>query len=110
MNTADVRNMEQSQWLYWAVSLPITVALMAIGLWMTGDLRQLFKWVKRKMSALFPNGKKMKLAEVSDSEGLGLDEKDFLPGVKDVEAQDKMNLWRVNLSKSGIFEEKRRWK
>ena len=32
MNTNDIRNMEQGQWLFWAVAAPVTAAVVFIGL------------------------------------------------------------------------------
>jgi Mg2+ and Co2+ transporter CorA len=32
MNTTDVRDMPYSQWLYWAVAIPVTIVVILIGL------------------------------------------------------------------------------
>ena len=48
MNTTDVRDMESSQWLYWAVALPVTVAVIIGGLWGMGELGNLARWLARK--------------------------------------------------------------
>jgi len=45
MNTSDVRDMEQSQWLYWVVALPVTAFVFVAAMGMTGDLARLARWV-----------------------------------------------------------------
>lgn len=50
MNTNDVRNMDQDQWLYWAVALPVTLLTILGGLWWMGELNNLFRWVTRRES------------------------------------------------------------
>ncbi|THV45025.1 hypothetical protein BGAL_0541g00030 [Botrytis galanthina] len=42
MNTNDVRNMEFTQWIFWAVALPLTVIIIALCLTWTGDLRKVW--------------------------------------------------------------------
>ncbi|RCI15543.1 hypothetical protein L249_3396 [Ophiocordyceps polyrhachis-furcata BCC 54312] len=37
MNTNDIRNMAFDQWLYWAIALPVTVAVILAGLWWMGE-------------------------------------------------------------------------
>ncbi|CAI4214455.1 unnamed protein product [Parascedosporium putredinis] len=44
MNTSDVRDMEQSQWLYWVVALPVTAFVFVAAMGMTGDLSRLARW------------------------------------------------------------------
>lgn len=39
MNTNDIRNMDQNQWLYWAVALPVTVIVVVLCLVLAGILR-----------------------------------------------------------------------
>jgi hypothetical protein len=36
MNTNDVRNMGQSQWLFWAVALPLTTIVIVVSLFAAG--------------------------------------------------------------------------
>lgn len=48
MNTADVRDMESSQWLYWSVALPLTLAVIMAGLWWMGELGNIARWFMRK--------------------------------------------------------------
>lgn len=38
MNTSDIRDMELSQWVYWVVAVPVTIAVIGIGLWWMGEL------------------------------------------------------------------------
>lgn len=44
MNTSDIRDMELSQWAYWAAALPITAAVIFLGLLFTGELRNFLRW------------------------------------------------------------------
>lgn len=44
MNTADVRDMDFNQWLYWVTAVPVTVAVILLGLWWMGELRNAFSW------------------------------------------------------------------
>ena len=46
MNTTDVRDMERSQWLYWAVAVPVTAAVVFLGLLWTGELGNIMQWVQ----------------------------------------------------------------
>ncbi|KAI1065854.1 hypothetical protein LB507_000357 [Fusarium sp. FIESC RH6] len=45
MNTTDVRDMPHSQWLYWAVAIPLTIVVILIGLWFMGELGNLSRWL-----------------------------------------------------------------
>jgi len=45
MNTSDLRDMEQGQWLYWATAIPATVTVVLLGLLWTGELGNAFRWV-----------------------------------------------------------------
>ncbi|OIW34428.1 hypothetical protein CONLIGDRAFT_566188 [Coniochaeta ligniaria NRRL 30616] len=45
MNTADVRDMDFNQWLYWVTAVPVTVAVILLGLWWMGELRNAFSWL-----------------------------------------------------------------
>jgi Mg2+ and Co2+ transporter CorA len=38
MNSSDVRDMDIGQWAYWATALPVTVGVIFLGLWFTGEL------------------------------------------------------------------------
>ncbi|KAL2021387.1 hypothetical protein VTK56DRAFT_7252 [Thermocarpiscus australiensis] len=50
MNTADIRDLDQGQWIYWATAVPVTVAVMFLGLLWTGELRNFSKWVLRRVA------------------------------------------------------------
>ncbi|KAH7163280.1 hypothetical protein B0J13DRAFT_538265 [Dactylonectria estremocensis] len=50
MNTADVRDMESTQWLYWAVAIPLTLFVILAGLWWMGELAHLARWIRREPS------------------------------------------------------------
>jgi hypothetical protein len=39
MNTNDIRNMDQNQWLYWVVALPVTVIVVLLCLVLAGILQ-----------------------------------------------------------------------
>jgi hypothetical protein len=39
MNTNDVRNMDQSQWVFWAVSIPLTITVLTICIIWTGEVK-----------------------------------------------------------------------
>ncbi|KAJ8121677.1 hypothetical protein O1611_g10036 [Lasiodiplodia mahajangana] len=45
MNTSDIRDLEQGQWLYWATAVPVTVAVILIGLWWMGELGNVTLWL-----------------------------------------------------------------
>ncbi len=45
MNTSDMRDLEQGQWLYWATAIPVTAGVILLGLLWTGELRNAFEWV-----------------------------------------------------------------
>ncbi|KAK0392500.1 hypothetical protein NLU13_1995 [Sarocladium strictum] len=47
MNTSDVRDMNQGQWLYWAVALPVTLGVIVGGLWWMGELDAVAGWFMR---------------------------------------------------------------
>ena len=44
MNTVDIRDMELGQWAYWATAVPVTIAVIFLGLLFTGELRNLALW------------------------------------------------------------------
>lgn len=45
MNTSDVRDMDYTQWLYWAVALPLTALVIVGGLWWMNELGNVFRWI-----------------------------------------------------------------
>ena len=45
MNTIDIRDMEQGQWAYWASAIPVTIVVIMIGLWLTGELGNALTWL-----------------------------------------------------------------
>ncbi|PNY27290.1 Uncharacterized protein TCAP_02785 [Tolypocladium capitatum] len=45
MHTADVRDMEYGQWLYWAVALPVTLIVIVTGLWWMNELGNVVQWM-----------------------------------------------------------------
>ncbi|KAI0022440.1 hypothetical protein F4780DRAFT_777811 [Xylariomycetidae sp. FL0641] len=55
MNSRDVRDMAAGQWLYWAVALPTTAAVIVAGLAWMGELRPVVDWLllrrRRRRSA-----------------------------------------------------------
>src|SRR5947208_185103 len=52
MNTADIRNMGSTQWLFWAAGIPLTVIIILMALLWAGELGNmggwLLKWVSRR--------------------------------------------------------------
>jgi len=44
MNTSDIRDLEQGQWLYWATAIPVTLGVILLGLLWRGELRNAFQW------------------------------------------------------------------
>ncbi|KAM4059652.1 corA-like Mg2+ transporter protein [Hirsutella rhossiliensis] len=48
MNTSDVRNMVSGQWLYWAVTVPVTLMVILIGLWWMNELGNVIQWIMGK--------------------------------------------------------------
>ncbi|KAK4171864.1 hypothetical protein QBC36DRAFT_364939 [Triangularia setosa] len=53
MNSSDVRDMELGQWAYWATAIPVTVCVIFLGLWWTGEMgnviRSVVEWLQRLM-------------------------------------------------------------
>ena len=45
MNTSDIRDLDQGQWLYWATALPVTAGVILIGLWWMGELGNAALWL-----------------------------------------------------------------
>lgn len=48
MNTQDIRNLESSQWLFWAVAMPLTFVVIIISLFFGGILHSPMQWMKQK--------------------------------------------------------------
>ncbi|GKT48103.1 uncharacterized protein ColSpa_08284 [Colletotrichum spaethianum] len=49
MNSSDIRDMEDGQWLYWATAIPVTILTIVLGLWWMGEMGHLCNWVVRKI-------------------------------------------------------------
>ncbi|GKT54745.1 Mg2+ transporter [Colletotrichum tofieldiae] len=49
MNSSDIRDMKDGQWLYWATAIPVTILTIVLGLWWMGEMGHLCNWVVRKM-------------------------------------------------------------
>src|ERR1700753_4040741 len=45
MNTNDIRNMPINQWVFWAAALPFTALRVAVCLFFTGELRNVWLWL-----------------------------------------------------------------
>lgn len=45
MNTSDIRDLDQGQWLYWATAVPVTAGVILIGLWWMGELGNAALWL-----------------------------------------------------------------
>lgn len=57
MNTNDVRNMELTQWIFWAVAIPLTLVIIVLSLMWTGELKNLWNsfqnlWRESPMTTL----------------------------------------------------------
>jgi Mg2+ and Co2+ transporter CorA len=48
MNTADIRNQETTQWLFWAITLPITVVVILLALLVAYRLDEMREWIDKK--------------------------------------------------------------
>ncbi|TLS25661.1 hypothetical protein PpBr36_07617 [Pyricularia pennisetigena] len=70
MNTADIREMEVGQWLYWAVALPVTASVILLGLWWMGKLDSINKLSGRWSSVMTVK---------TGTEGSEASHNDFLP-------------------------------
>ncbi|KAK1998636.1 hypothetical protein LX36DRAFT_575892 [Colletotrichum falcatum] len=49
MNSSDIRDMKDGQWLYWATAVPVTILTIVLGLWWMGEIGHIYIWVVRKM-------------------------------------------------------------
>lgn len=45
MNSSDVRDMSLGQWAYWVTAVPVTLMVLLLGLWFTGELGVLLRWL-----------------------------------------------------------------
>ncbi|KAK4198538.1 hypothetical protein QBC40DRAFT_283526 [Triangularia verruculosa] len=45
MNSSDVRDMELGQWAYWATAVPVTIFVIFLGLWWTGEMGNVMRAV-----------------------------------------------------------------
>jgi hypothetical protein len=43
MNTSDIRNLKTSQWVFWAVAIPLTVVIITLCLIYTGEVQNFWK-------------------------------------------------------------------
>jgi len=48
MNTADVRDMELTQWAFWAAAIPTGICVILAALWMVGAYGELAAWLGKK--------------------------------------------------------------
>lgn len=39
MNTNDVRNMEKSQWVFWATAVPLTAVIVGLAVFVSGTMK-----------------------------------------------------------------------
>lgn len=47
MNTSDIRDMRQGQWLYWSAAIPLTGLIIILCLLFTGDIIDLAQWMRK---------------------------------------------------------------
>lgn len=52
MNTADIRDQTTSQWVFWAVAIPMTVGVMAAALLLGYNLERIRGWFERTTGKL----------------------------------------------------------
>ena len=53
INTTDIRDMNQGQWLYWTIAVPVTVLVIVVGLWWMGELWTLLGWCLRRLGVSY---------------------------------------------------------
>ncbi|KAK2060271.1 hypothetical protein LY76DRAFT_676820 [Colletotrichum caudatum] len=49
MNSSDIRDMKDGQWLYWATAIPVTMLTIVLGLWWMGELGHIYTWAVGNM-------------------------------------------------------------
>lgn len=54
MNTSDMRNMSQKQWVFWAAAIPLTLVIVIISLLWAGELKNAWN----ALAKLFPQRKR----------------------------------------------------
>ncbi|KAF1812448.1 hypothetical protein P152DRAFT_449192 [Eremomyces bilateralis CBS 781.70] len=52
MNTSDVRDMPQRQWVFWSAGVPLTLLIVIISLWWAGELDNVWKTITRPFGAV----------------------------------------------------------
>ncbi|KAI3318826.1 hypothetical protein HD806DRAFT_539853 [Xylariaceae sp. AK1471] len=50
MNTADIRDTNLNQWVYWATAVPVTIVIIVLGLWWMGELGNALAWILKRLS------------------------------------------------------------
>ena len=51
MNTSDIRDMSEKQWLYWVVAVPVTLGVIVGGLWWMDELEAVAGWIMGRPSS-----------------------------------------------------------
>lgn len=69
MNTVDIRDMGSSQWIFWAIGVPLTAVIMLIALIWAGELLNSFRGIINVIMRKTPSSK-MGAAWVPDDEVL----------------------------------------
>ncbi|KAF1986219.1 hypothetical protein K402DRAFT_421430 [Aulographum hederae CBS 113979] len=54
MNTSDIRDMPQPQWVFWAAGVPLTVVIILISLYWAGELGNAWGWVATPLLKMLP--------------------------------------------------------
>lgn len=65
MNTNDIRDLDQSQWLYWVVALPVTAGVIIGGLWWMNELGNVMRWLTGQKSGSGISAKGFTAAPIS---------------------------------------------
>jgi len=48
MNTVDIRNQDTTQWLFWAIALPITAGVVVLALVVAYRYDEIREWIDKK--------------------------------------------------------------
>ena len=68
MNSADIRDMDAGQWVYWATALPVTAVVVLLGLVYTGEMRRLRGWVAERVAEWITRNTKEEGGSVDDKD------------------------------------------
>jgi len=52
MNTNDIRNMDQTQWVFWSAGIPVALFTAMLCLWVTSQLSEFKHWIGKQIRSL----------------------------------------------------------